>query len=566
MSSSERRSTPQATVEAIMFCVRERGVSALKESPNIARLRTCDGPARTQINHRIAELSRDRAHGHDYVAEALSDAGIDPSLCANKSAPATEGESEIARLAKLPPLAYEQERVSAAERLGARTSILDSLVSAERSKSEPTTQGRAVSLPEPEAWPTAVAGDALLSDIAATIRQHVILPDHAADASAVWVLHTYLLAQTDISPRLAITSPEKGCGKTTLLDLLSCLVWRALAAANATAAAIFRVVEMQQPTILIDEADTFLPNNEELRGILNSGHRRSGSVLRTVGDNHEPRQFATYSACAIALIGKLPATLADRSITIELRRRRSDEAIEPLRLDRCDHLLKVARQAARWARDKAAHVRSVEPLMPTGAFNRVADNWRALLAIADAAGGEWPKRGRAALEAMTGAAMDDQSAGVLVLADIHAIFESRGVDRLSSADAIGVLATMEDRPWGEWRGGKPLTAHGLARLLAPFHIAPVSIRMGDKTPKGYLRAAFTEAWSRYLPGKEACEAQHRNNAHAIGISANFENATRVPVLQVENCKKTGQDGLCCECCGFKARSNEAQRRPTAGLS
>ena len=146
------------------------------------------------------------------------------------------------------------------------------------------------------------------------------MSEAAADACTLWCVHTYLIDAAWISPRLALTSPEKGCGKTTLLDVLARLVWRPLPAANATSSALFRVVEMQRPTLLIDEADTFLGENEELRGILNSGHRRGGSVLRTVSDEHEPRQFSTYSACAIAMIGKLPATLADRSIPIDLKR------------------------------------------------------------------------------------------------------------------------------------------------------------------------------------------------------------------------------------------------------
>jgi hypothetical protein len=140
----------------------------------------------------------------------------------------------------------------------------------------------------------------------------------------LWIIHTYLLDSFSISPRLAIGSPEKGCGKTTLLDVISRLVWRPLSTSNATVAAIFRIVELSCPTLLIDEADTFLPENEELRGILNSGHRRGGSVIRTIGDDHEPRMFSTFCPCAIALIGKLPGTLADRSVSVELKRRRPD--------------------------------------------------------------------------------------------------------------------------------------------------------------------------------------------------------------------------------------------------
>ena len=131
-------------------------------------------------------------------------------------------------------------------------------------------------MPEPEPWPEPVNGAELLGRSAASIRRHVVMSDHAADTAALWGLHTYLLDCFGISPRLAITSPEKGCGKTTLLDVLSRLVTRPLPTANATAAAIFRIVEMQQPTLLIDEADTFLSENGELRGILNSGHRQGG--------------------------------------------------------------------------------------------------------------------------------------------------------------------------------------------------------------------------------------------------------------------------------------------------
>ena len=191
------------------------------------------------------------------------------------------------------------------------------------------------------------------------------------------------------------------CGKTTLLDVLSRLVFRPLPTDNATAAVIFRVVEAHRPTLLMDESETFLPENQELRGILNSGHRQGGFSLRTVGDEFEPRRFSTYAACAIALIGRLPGTLADRSVHIELRRRRVDEAVESFRHDRTEHLDALARKLARWTLDNADRIRGADPSMPKGAFNRVADNWRPLLAIADVAGGEWQARARGALECAT---------------------------------------------------------------------------------------------------------------------------------------------------------------------
>jgi putative DNA primase/helicase len=322
---------------------------------------------------------------------------------------------------------------------------------------------------------------------------------HEADAAVLWTVHTFLLDCFGISPRLAITSPEKQCGKTTLLDTLGRLVWRPLPTANATASAIFRVVESQRPTLLIDEADTFLAEKEELRGILNSGHRKGGSVLRTVGDEFEPRSFSTYSACAIALIGKLPGTLADRSVPIALRRRRPDEAVIPFRFDRTGHLDQLARKAARWAADNADCIRTADPEMPAGMFNRAADNWRPLLAIADAAGGKWPERARQAARQCAGAAAgDDQSNRVHLLADVRAIFTDRITDRMRSADLVAALVAIEGRPWAEWKRDKAITQNGLARMLKPFGIAPDSVRMGDETPKGYQLAHFADAFARYL--------------------------------------------------------------------
>jgi putative DNA primase/helicase len=421
----------------------------------------------------------------------------------NGSEPQPDAKNEISRLAKLNKLDYERERKAAAKRLGFRTPALDRIVAGERTQFDDSSkQGRALILAEPEPWPEPINGARLLDEIAASIRRYVAMTDHAADASALWVLHTYLLNCFGISPRLAITSPEKGCGKTTLLDVLSHLVMRSLPAANTSAAAIFRVVEMQQPTLLIDEADTFLSENEELRGILNSGHRQGGLVLRVVGEDFEPRAFSTYSACAIALIGKLPGTLADRSVPIDLRRRRPDEAVEGFRFDRTRPLDQIARKAARWAMDHADQVRGADPVMPAGMFNRAADNWRPLLAIADAAGGSWPARARAAIKSLMLAGEADQSIRVTLLGDIRAIFAEGHADRLSSAELIAALIAIEGRPWAEWKAGKAITANNLARLLAPFAIQPGTIRTNDGTPKGYHIAQFQDAFTRYLPGED----------------------------------------------------------------
>jgi putative DNA primase/helicase len=311
----------------------------------------------------------------------------------NEKSPTIDDDAEIRRLAKLGKLEYERERTEAAKQLNVRKQILDRLIRAERHEFD-EKQGRTLTLDDPEPWPDPVNGANLFDDLSAAIRRHIVMPDWAADTVALWAAHSYLVDCFGISPRLALTSPEKGCGQTTLLDVLSSIVIRPLSTANATASVIFRVVEVRRPTLLIDEADTFLSEKEELRGILNSGHRQGGSVIRTVGEDFEPRSFSTFAACAIALIGKLPSTISDRSVPIKLRRRRADEPAESFRFDRTEHLDRLRRKLARWAADVADRVRETDPDMPAGMFNRAADNWRPLLAIADVAGAA---RGRRAL-------------------------------------------------------------------------------------------------------------------------------------------------------------------------
>ena len=331
-------------------------------------------------------------------------------------------------------------------------------------------------------------------------------------------MHTHCFNCFGHSPRAAITSPEKGCGKTTLLDVLECLVARPLSTANATVAAIFRIVEQATPTLLIDEADTFLKENDELRGILNTGHRRGGQVLRTVGEDHEPRQFATCAPAAIAMIGRLPDTLNDRSVSIALRRRRPTEKVQLFRSDRVQHLRQLSRKIARWCADNRRSLAASDP--KTGALaNRAADNWRPLLSIADLAGGPWPEHARAVAEAAE-TTKQDQSKRTMVLSDIRDIFAARpGIERLRSAEMAEVLGAMENRPWPEWRNGKPMTPAALARLLAPFGITPGTKRDGEATFKGYLLSDFREAFATYLPDQSVTPSQLNNDGRCDGFQS-----------------------------------------------
>lgn len=468
-----------------------------------------------------------------------------------------EKAMKIAELVTLSTYEYENQRKAVAEEMGMRASVLDNMVDRLRPRGadadDDGKQGRAISFPEPEPWPERVDGAALLDGIAEALGRHVVMTEHARHAAALWIVHTYLLDGFMISPRLAVRSPMKRCGKTTLLDALDRVVLKPLPTANVTAAALFRVVEGYRPTLLVDEADTFLAEADELRGVLNSGHRRGGSVLRTVGDDHEPRAFGTYAAVAIAVIGNLPDTLADRSVTIDLKRRLASERVELLRLDRTSHLDVLARRAARWAADNAVQIAAADPEMPAGIHSREADNWRPLIAIATAAGGEWLERAKAAaLSAHAATGGDEASMIELLLGDIRDTFAKRAanvvdpVGRIPSGDLVEALVAAEGRPWAELgKSRKPLTANGLARRLRPLAITPDTIRLDEKrTIKGYHLHQFKEAFARYLGAEGEAEPSQRNKADETGTSEPCPTVTAESDVTVGKCKKPNNDGPC----------------------
>ncbi len=416
---------------------------------------------------------------------------------------AAEAEAEAAafqRLAAMSLQDYDRCRREEAKSLGLRPPTLDKIVSALRRAKEDEAGGTAVAFDDPEPWPEAVAGADLLNDLAATAQRYLVLPTGAAEAIALWILLAHTHDTATISPILAVTSPTPECGKTTLLTMLGVVVPRPLPASNITAAALFRAVEKWRPTLLVDEADTFLRNSDELRGIINSGHNKNTAfVIRTAGDDHEPRLFRTWAPKAIALIGRLPPTLESRSVHVELRRMAEGEHVEPLRGDRLGHLEPLRRRAWRWASDNAVTLANLDPEMPSTLHGRAADNWRSMVGIADVASGDWPQRARRAADVLA-AGRSEQTAGVMLLEDIHALFAERSTARLPSNEIVQALGAMEDRPWSEWKAGKPITARQLAKLLLPFKINPTKFRAAGYTPgtRGYELTDFTDTFARWL--------------------------------------------------------------------
>ncbi|WP_282609710.1 DUF3631 domain-containing protein [Pelagibius sp. Alg239-R121] len=445
----------------------------------------------------------------------------------------TESPAEaVERLAQLPIMEYEAVRSKEAKALGVRASVLDDEVRKARPQNHTTGDSQVDDLglfnPEPCEYP--VDGVDLLDRITGAIRRYVVMPAFTAEATALWIVHCHCFENWQHTPRLSVGAPEKGCGKSTLLDVIEPMAPRAVKSESLSTAVMFRLIDSRQPTLLIDEADTFIKENEELRGCINAGFAKGGRHMRCIGDDHEVKGFKTYAPVALAGIGNLPGTIEDRSIKITLQRRKIDEYAENFRSDRVDHLREIACEIKRWTVDNEQLLRETEPEMPQSVVNRAADVWRPLLAIADVAGGGWPAVARQAAVHLSGID-EDSSIRVMLLSDIRCSFASRNADVLSSAELCDELAQLEARPWCEWRQGKPMTQPQLARQLAKFGIAPGTVRTGGATPKGYKLSKFREVFSRYLPPVLAATPPQPNDT--AGYS-DFGAATQSDLWRQEN--------------------------------
>jgi Protein of unknown function (DUF3631) len=349
----------------------------------------------------------------------------------------------------------------------------------------------------------------LLDSIASVLRRFVVLSEAQRDVQALWALHTHATDAADSTPYLDISSAEKQSGKSRDLEVLEQLVARPMAAVNCSDAAMFRALsgDAGPATLLYDEVDALFGRDaaktkEEQRGLLNAGWRRGAVVWRCVGDgsNQVSTPFPVFGPKALAGIGELPETIADRCIPIRLRRRRPDEQVERGRyktiLAACEPL---KRGAERWAREYTDKLRHAEPELPEELSDRAQDGAEPLLAIADLAGGEWSQRARRALvELHADRADEGESWGVRLLAAIREAFGED--DRLSTSELLARLKLDDEAPWGTWgKADAGLTPRGLAKLLGPYGVRSRPIRFAaDGVAKGYKAAQFEDAWERYI--------------------------------------------------------------------
>ena len=369
-------------------------------------------------------------------------------------------------------------------------------------------------------------GAALLDYTSRFIARFLVLTPAQADTCALWVLHTHALDGAEFTPYLHIHSPLLRSGKTLLLRVLDLLVARSWFTGRVTGAVLVRKTAKKQPTLLLDESDTALQAEKEyaetLRGILNTGFQRNGciSLCVTKGRDWDTQDFPTFSAKAIAGIGRLPQTIEDRSLPIELKRQRRQEKRERFRTRKVRIQAQnqaLHERAALWAKQNVGGLRDAEPSLPEELNDRQQDVCEPLLAIADRVGGEWPARARRALvELCTSRPAHDDSPSLRLLTDIRAAFQRRAADRLPSHELLKELTRDETTPWTEWKG-KPLSASQLAAMLRPFRISPRDVRVGPQVLKGYHKADFEDSWERCLSDSSATPTQEGQQGRPSAI-------------------------------------------------
>ena len=373
-------------------------------------------------------------------------------------------------------------------------------------------------------------GVAILNEIKAYMSRFISYPsDDCAIAHTLWVAHTHLMDAWDSTPRLAVLSPEPGSGKSRVLEVSELLVPRPVEAVNVTPAYLFRKVsdEAGRPTILYDEIDTvFGPkakDNEEIRGLLNAGHRKHSVAGRCVvrGKEVHTEEIPAYCAVAMAGLGALPDTILTRSVVIRMRRRAPGETVEPYRRRIVLQEAEALRERLNfWMASKWDKLSNHFPELPPSIVDRDADVWESLIAIADAAGGKWSKEARvSAVSLVSHSKGGAPSMGIQLLTDLRYVFGN--YETMFTTQIITDLCNISESPWGEYKG-KQISARQLANLLKPYDIHSKQVRVGTGTSKGYHREDLQDAWDRYLGAppyeSETKETNETNNANVSHVS------------------------------------------------
>ncbi|MFZ7319807.1 DUF3631 domain-containing protein [Comamonas jiangduensis] len=350
----------------------------------------------------------------------------------------------------------------------------------------------------------------ILSSLQEYIKIFVAMEDRDALIVALWVMHSWCCEESLRCPLLLINAPERECGKTQLLKIVQKLVPKPFETANITLAGLFRIISNYAPTLLIDEADTFMEGKAEMQGIINKGYERGGVVLRIESDGLRMKEcvYQVYGPKVLAgimLERHLPDATMSRGIQIPLRRKPRSVSVESLR-NVSDSACSGMRSRMRFFAElnKAAIAQGCQwESMPSSLSDRQKDNWEPLLAVARCCGEEWYQKAlEAALQNCSETSPPKSSANQL-LEDIREVLMGYEGNYIPSADLLEKLHEHPDMDWSTYNRGQPITARQLAKFMSAYGIKSKTVRMKEGyTPKGYEVREFGDAFTRYLAERE----------------------------------------------------------------
>ncbi len=344
----------------------------------------------------------------------------------------------------------------------------------------------------------------LIREVIDVVRSYVVMTAEQALAVALWILHTHAFGAAVTTPYLHITSPQKGSGKTRLLEVLELLVRQPMRASNISDAGLYAAIHTLRPTMLIDECDAIFADHsrQDLRAILNSGNRAGGTVTRASYDKgeHGVVRLDVFGPKALAGIGSIPDTIAHRSIEIALKRRLDSEKVQQFRHKQAGPILGVlADRLAEWASAYVEPLSEADPAIPEGIRDREADGWEPLFAIADLGGLTWGMDAREAAFLLRAHDFTDRDAVDLrLLSDIERVFRARQVSAIRTDVLLKELGGFDDGDYGH-RFDTRLTRKSLAQALKPYGIRPIALNGVDRGHNGYDVSDLSDAWARYLP-------------------------------------------------------------------
>jgi putative DNA primase/helicase len=402
-------------------------------------------------------------------------------------------ETAFAEIADLPKLTHQVRLREGAARLG---EDYEGLVQ------EFEIYLAARTIPEElKPWGEAVDAAELLASIEAKFCRYVVASDAIVVAAVLWTAFTYLIDIATHAPKLLFTFPEKDAGKSTALHVVRWMVQRAYAAAEATGAVLYRIIDRLKPTVLLDEADTLFQRRTALAHIINESWTNSGSKIpraRAGGKGFD--EYDVYGAQLIGMRGlRMPDTTQSRCIVCLIWPKLASEEVEEFNYRDDDDFKVIRRKLMRWAIDNAVTLRAAKPAFPPGFNNRVRTNWKLLLGIADLAGDKWSGRARkAALELETD--RDEPSEMARLFAALRDVWGK--AEKRTSKSLCAALVAHASGEWASFRGKGPISQHQLAALLRPFGIRPAhNLHLAGRATDnqgGYLRSQFENAWARLL--------------------------------------------------------------------